>query len=194
MTAGPVGLRCNAIWRCVLSSLCGVRADAAVRAAAPWWAAHPDGGIVVGVGHAYRLHRIDFRGDTLLTIEVDRAPVPVAAAERDSAIAAFRELAGRVPGAMPDREPRVPSTKPAHGMLFVDDRSHIWVWRTPARSEPPAWDAFDDAGRLLGQVASPVAPTFIPPSVRGDLMAVVTRVDDVPTVVVYDIVRGRSAE
>ena len=29
---------------------------------------------------------------------------------------------------------------------------------------------------------------------RGDLMAVVTRVDDVPTVVVYDIVRGRLAD
>ena len=125
---------------------------------------------------------------------MDRAPVPVTAAERDSAAAAFRELAERIPGATPDREPRVASTKPAHGMLFVDDRSHLWVWRTQAPGELPAWDVFDDVGRLLGQVASPVVPTFITPSVRGGLMAVVTRVDDVPTVVVYDILRGRTSE
>jgi len=93
---------------------------------------------VVGVGHAYRLHRIDFRGDTVLAIEVDRAPVPVTAAERDSAIGDFREMAARAAGATPDREPRVPSTKPAHGMLFVDDRSHIWVRRTQAAGEPAA--------------------------------------------------------
>lgn len=86
----------------------------------------------------------------------------------------------REAGATPDREPRVASVKPAHGALFVDDRSHIWVRRTPAPGEPPAWDVIDDAGRLLGQVAIPVMPTFITPSVRGDLMAVVTRVDDVP--------------
>lgn len=159
----------------------------------PAWAAHPDGGIVVGVGDAYRLHRIGFRGDTVLTIEVDRALVPVTAAERDSAAAALREMA-REAGATPDREPRVASVKPAHGALFVDDRSHIWVRRTQAPGEPPAWDVIDDAGRLLGQVAIPVMPTFITPSVRGDLMAVVTRVDDVPAVVVYDIIRGRRSD
>ena len=160
----------------------------------PAWAAHPDGGIVVGVGYAYRLHRIGFRGDTLLTIEVDRAPVPVTAAERDSAIGDFREMAGRMAGATPDREPRVPSTKPAHGMLFVDDRSHIWVRRTQAVGEPAAWDVFDDAGRLLGQVAIPVTPAFTPPAVRGDRVAVVARVDDVPMVIVYDIFRGRRSD
>ncbi|HEY8468368.1 MAG TPA: hypothetical protein VIL18_01935 [Longimicrobiales bacterium] len=53
---------------------------------------------------------------------------------------------------------------------------------------------FDEAGRLLGEVAVPVTPTLVTPSVRGNRMAVVTRVDDVPAVVVYDIVRGRRSD
>jgi hypothetical protein len=82
----------------------------------PSWAPHPAGGIVVGEGGTYRLHRVNFRGDTLATVEVQRQLIPVGREEGDSALAAFRHTFDEMAdGATPDREPRVPSTKPAHG-------------------------------------------------------------------------------
>jgi hypothetical protein len=158
----------------------------------PSWAAHPDGGIVVGEGGAYRLHRIDFRGDTSVTIEVARAPVAVTRQERDSALAAFQEV-GRMSGGEPDRRPRIPETKPAHGAIFVDDRGQLWVRRTDARGAAPAWDVLAADGRLLGQVAIPLSPGYVAPALRGDRLAIATMVDGVPTVVVYDVIRPAGA-
>ena len=155
----------------------------------PSWDAHPDGGIVVGVGDTYRLHRISWKGDTMMTIEVRRDPSPVSAAERDSAAARFREIGRQVDGAKPDHEPRIPTTKPAHDQIFVDDRSNIWVRRIDTPGSPPSWDVIDRDGRFLGTLTVPVEPTSVVPSVRGDLIAVVTEMDDIPTVIVYDIVR-----
>jgi hypothetical protein len=42
-------------------------------------------------------------------------------------------------------------------------------------------------------LAVPVRPAFVAPSVRGDLLAVVSNVEDVPTVVVYDLLHRRSS-
>jgi hypothetical protein len=155
----------------------------------PSWSAHPDGGIVVGEGRAYRLHRIGFDGDTTLTIEVARAPVAVTSEERDSALATFRERRTYAADAEPDREPSVADVKPAHGGLFVDDAGHIWVDRTRGPADPPAWDVIDAAGRLLGTVTSPVQGGYVQPSVRGDRLAIATEIDEVPAVIVYDVVR-----
>lgn len=158
----------------------------------PSWAAHPGGGIVVGEGEAYRLHRVSFAGDTLATIEVQRQVVPVSREERDSALAAFRETAEQAAGgATPEREPRVPSTKPAHGAVFVDDEGRTWVRRTPVLGAAPSWDVIDDHGRLLGQVAMPIPPTFVSPSLRGDRLAVAVSVDGAPGVIVFDLLRSR---
>lgn len=154
----------------------------------PTWSPRPAGGIVVGEGAVYRLHRIGFDLDTTLTIEVLREPVPVTPAERDSALAKFRELAQEV-GAKPERDPRIPRTKPAHGTLFVDDEDRIWVRRTAEAGEGPAWDVIDADGRFLGRVSTPVPPTFVQPAVRNDRLALVTEPNGVPTVVVYDLVR-----
>ncbi|MFV1988304.1 MAG: hypothetical protein ACC682_13565, partial [Gemmatimonadota bacterium] len=118
----------------------------------PSWSPRPDGGIVVGEGAAYRLHRIGFDSDTTMTIEVLREPVAVSRAERDSALAAFRQRAGQEDGLEPDREPRIPETRPAHGALFVDDEDRIWVRRTVAAGAAPAWDVIDAEGRFLGSV------------------------------------------
>lgn len=153
----------------------------------PAWAPRPDGGIVIGEGAEYRLHRLGFDGDTTMTVELQRDPVQVSEAERDSAMAAWAEMAEETRGATPDRQPRVRETKPAHGALFVDDRDRIWVHPNRAGGGP-AWDVFGEDGRFLGQVAVPVPPGFVTPSVRDDRLALVTQVDGYPTVVVYRIV------
>lgn len=154
----------------------------------PAWSPRPGGGIVVGEGAAYRLHRIGFDSDTTMTIEVLREPVPVSRAERDSASAAFRERVQEMGGLKPDREPRIPETKPAHGALFVDDEDRVWVRRTPDAGEDPAWDVIDADGRFLGSVSVPVRLAFVTPVLRDNRLALVTEPDGVPIVVVYDLV------
>ncbi|HSM09158.1 MAG TPA: 6-bladed beta-propeller [Gemmatimonadota bacterium] len=153
----------------------------------PAWAPRPHDGIVMGMGAEYRLHRVGFDGDTTMTVELLRDPARVSEAERDSAMAAWEEMAERTRGATPDRQPRVRETKPAHGALFVDDRDRIWVQASRAEAGP-AWDIFGEDGRFLGQVSVPLPPGFPTPSVRNDRLALVTELDGVPTVVVYRIV------
>lgn len=153
----------------------------------PGWASRPKGGIVIGEGAEYRLHRLGFDGDTTMTVELLRDPVRVSEAERDSALSAWAEMAEATGGATPDRQPRVRETKPAHGALFVDDRDRIWV-RPNRAGGGPAWDIIGEDGRFLGQVTVPVPPSYVTPSVRDDRLALVTHVDGVPTVVVYRIV------
>jgi hypothetical protein len=160
----------------------------------PSWAGHPAGGIVVGEGEVYRLHRVSFSGDTLVTIEVQRQAAPVSREERDSALAAFRAVTQQqAGGATPDRQPRVPAMKPAHGAVFVDGESRIWVRQIMEPGAVPSWDVIDADGRLLGQISIPLWPTHVTPSVRGDRLAVVVSEDGVPGVVVFDLVRSRGA-
>ena len=153
----------------------------------PAWAPHPHRGIVVGEGGAYRIHHVGFGGDTTRTVEVTRDPTPVSGAERDSALAAFADLVERFDDARPDRDPDVPSDKPAHGAITVDDTGHLWVRRTVADGEPHAWDVFDPDGRLLGSVAVPIDLGYIEPAIRGRRAALAAQVDGIPTVVVCEI-------
>jgi hypothetical protein len=155
----------------------------------PSWSPHPDGGIIVGEGSTYRIHRVHLDGDTAMTIEVERPPVPVTSEERDSALATFQEARQYADDAVPERQPSVAGVKPAHGRVFVDDEGRIWVGRTAARGEDPAWDVFDGDGRLLGAVTIPVPGGYVTPAVRGGTFAVATSIDDVPAIVVYDLVR-----
>jgi hypothetical protein len=146
----------------------------------PSWAPRPRGGIVLGEGETYRLHRVGFGGDTTLTMELDRPPMAVTPAEADSALAAFRDVAERAGGARPERVPRVASHKPAHGALFVDDGDRTWV-----ASGRGSWDVFDGAGRYLGPVPSP-SPGRVR-DIRAGRVALATSVDGVPTVIVYEV-------
>jgi hypothetical protein len=154
----------------------------------PFWTVRPRGGIVVGEGERYRIHRTDFEGDTTLTMSLDRSRIPVTGAERDSAFAVFAELREQADAA-PERDPREIAEKPAHGPLFVDDEDRTWVMGLRSPGEPPAWDVFASDGRFLGSVPVPHPPTFVPPSVRGGRLALSATVDEVPVVVVYEIVR-----
>lgn len=153
----------------------------------PSWAPHPDGGIVVGEGDAYRVHRIDFHGDTTRTIEVLRAPVPVTSAERDSALAEFAEIGRSAGGATPDQQPRVPSNKPAHGAIFVDHTGRVWVRAAAGSGQGAVWDVLGRDGRMIGQVSIATSPGFLAPSLREDRLAVATSVDGIPTIIVYEL-------
>jgi hypothetical protein len=155
----------------------------------PAWAPRPLGGIVLGEGAEYRVHRIGFGRDTSMTIELERERVRVTDAERDSALAFFVEMAGSLEGATADRRPRVRAAKPAHGPLFVDDVDRIWVHNVPGVGGRPAWDVFEADGRFWAQVRIPDPPDFLRPVIRGGRMAVATQVAGVPSVIVYDLVR-----
>jgi hypothetical protein len=171
----------------------GVQVMSAMEPFAPQaaWAPRPLGGIVLGEGAVYRLHRIDFDGDTSMTIELGREPARVTDAERDSALAVFEETATAAGGgATPDRRPRARGTKPAHGALFVDDRDYTWVRSVPPAGATPTWDVFAPDGRFLGPVEIPVPLGFLRPVVRTDHMAVATEMHGIPVVVVYDLVKG----
>lgn len=91
------------------------------------WAPRVRAGIVVGEGSAYRLHRIDFGSDTSVTIELDRAPIRVTTAERDSALSFFQDMSASLDGVTPDRPPNPGDVKPLHGAIFVDDHDRTWV-------------------------------------------------------------------
>ncbi len=74
----------------------------------------------------YDLLRIAPSGDTV-RVTRDIAPMPVSAAERDSAIA---EIESRGPTGLDFS--RIPSTKPAIHRLTVDDQNRLWVRRDRA--------------------------------------------------------------
>ena len=154
----------------------------------PAWAPRPRGGVVLGEGADFRLHRVSFEGDTSMTIELSREPTPVTDQERDSALSAFERTAELADGATPDRSPRVASTKPAHGAIFVDDSD--WIWVQVNTGAGVAWDVIGPDGRYLAQIRAPVPPSFIRPAVRGDRVALVTLTDEVPTVIVFELSTG----
>lgn len=154
----------------------------------PAWAVRPRGGVIVGDGATYRLHRVTFEGDTTMTIQLDRAAVPVSAAERDSALALFREMAESLDGVTASRKVNARATQPAHGRIFVDDQDRSWVWSMRRAGADPVWDVFDEDGRYMGSVPVPLPPSLA--VVRGGRLAVATQVDGYPVVVVYDLVRS----
>lgn len=152
------------------------------------WAAHPDGGVVLGNGEDYRIHRVGFDGDTLVSADVARNRIPVTAAEGDSALAAFRERMEAAAQAPASRDPRVPENKPAHGPLHVDAQGRTWVVVTTP--DGYAWDVIDAGGRLVATLERPLGTSYLAPAVRDGRLALVMTEGGVPTVVVYDLVPG----
>jgi hypothetical protein len=104
----------------------------------------------------------------------------------DSALAAFEERLQYPENAVPDRRPRVPGTKPAHGPLFPDDIGRLWV--RVGEGPSGAWDVFAPDGVYLGQIPVPQAAGYQQAVVRGSRLALATVIDGVPTVIVYSLV------
>lgn len=150
------------------------------------WRLAPDGSVWIGNTGEYRLGRVSFDGDTLATLTHTRERVPVSAAERDSAAAADKLPADRIPG-----------VKPAFRSFFVDDEERVWVEPT-LEDEGTGWDVFSPAGAFLAHVRTPLALATEPPApapvVRdGRLYALLRDELDVPYVVRLRIPELRSA-
>ena len=84
-----------------------------------------------------------------MTVELARDPVRVSDAERDSALAAFAEMQTSLGDVVPQRRPHVHATRPAHGILLVDDVDRTWIQAAPRGGSPMVWDVFGADGRYL---------------------------------------------
>jgi len=99
---------------------------------------------------AYRLSRWEPGGDTILVVETRRPAVPVTEVERDSVIAAMREmLAARGVTSQWDWS-RIPNVKPAVEAIFQSAEGNLWV-RTPSADGGVLFDVYSLAVRRYAE-------------------------------------------
>lgn len=121
--------------------------------------------------------------DTVRVIRGTASPVPVTAAERDSAVAAIGEFMKDVGEADVDWS-LIPDHKPILEALDVDAAGRLWV-RVATPEHGTRFDVFDSTGAQVATAAAAVElPRHLHPVIRGDeLYAVVLDSLDVPSVV-----------
>lgn len=111
----------------------------------------PDGGLWVSTSSEFRLHKVDFNGDTVRTVELRRPSRSLSRSERDS-IAEANGLSAR----------RIPQWRPVIGQHLVGPDGWLWV---PVEGDS-TWELFDDVGYHMGRVKSPVplesSPRIVP--------------------------------
>jgi hypothetical protein len=142
---------------------------------------------------AYRISHWGVGGDTTLVVETRRPPIPVTAAERDSAMAHVREfLRERGSETRPDWS-KIPDVRPAVLGLFISGEGDIWVEVATPERDATTWDVYAADGRYRGTAVTPLRPyRWVPPVIRGDrFWALVTDELDVQYVVAGRI---RSAD
>ncbi len=152
------------------------------------WIFDPRGYVWFGISVPYRIYQRRLDGDTVRIIERAYKPLPVTAADRDSAIVRFEWFTKQ--GGQIDAS-RIPKVKPAFDRFFLDDAGDLWVEPVTARPDDDrVFDVFDPGGRYLGRVRS-TFPIVGTPVFRGDrLYAVTTDADGIPYVVRARIERG----
>ncbi len=157
------------------------------------WRLSPEGDFW-GLTGDYRLLRITGAGDTVRVVTKPHLPVPVSAAEKDSAVARlkwFTDQGGKV-----DRG-RIPDTKPVAQGFQVADDGYLWVNATRADTSETnrVFEVFDPEGRYLGEVRLPFAMLPYPvPLLRGDRIIAATQDSlGVPYVVRARIVRPAAS-
>jgi hypothetical protein len=158
---------------------------------APWqaWTIDADGVVWSGTTDAYRIHRHQPGGDTILVVELAVDPVAVSPAERDTALSQlgwFTQQGGRVDAG------QIPSHKPAFTNLRVDHRGYLWVTPSlPAGTPGVSFDVFDPQGIHQGRLTLPIEE-WSPVVVRGDrLYSAVLAPEGHPQIVVFRL-EGRS--
>lgn len=112
----------------------------------------PHGGVWVSTGSEFRLHKVDFDGDTVRTVELRRPNRSLSRRERDS-IAEVNDLPVR----------RIPQRRPVIGQHLVGPDGWLWV---PVEGDS-TWELFDDFGFHRGRVKSPVPFEFSSHNVLG---------------------------
>lgn len=99
--------------------------------------------------NGYRIAQVTFAQDTILLFESRRAPLPVTAAERDSAINAIRD---RIDGRELDWS-EIPDEKPIVETILLDSRGRVWV-QVRASNEETTYDIFSRDGIYEGTVTT----------------------------------------
>lgn len=156
------------------------------------WHFEPHGALWTAITGDYRITRIDINGDTTRIVERDFRNIPVSAADREDALAAFDWSTAQ--GGKVDRA-RIPSTKPAIHSLFTDPDGYLGVQPvTTAEEEGQIVDLFDPDGRYLGELRLPFKLGYFSPLIVGDRLYTITQDEmEVQYVVRARIVEKRSA-
>ena len=159
------------------------------------WQIDPAGRLWVAANDQYRLHQVEWNGDTTRVVGRSVQPLAVQQSEVDAQLALFERT-------LPEFRTRVdlgliPEHKPAFDVFFFDDAGYLWVAGTRLGDVYPGgftntFDIFDLEGRLLGSVGAEVS-TVPPPKVVGDFLIGVSRdAFETQRLVVYRI-EGRRA-
>ena len=113
----------------------------------------PGGGVWTANSHAYALHRIGPRGDTLQVITRAVDPRPLTAAESDSVARYIRTLRSEL--GVEVRDALVPRTAPLLRRIAIADDGSVWVTRAdppPNSPDGTRFDIFEPGGRRVGEL------------------------------------------
>lgn len=117
-------------------------------------------------GERYSIVKQKLTGDTIRIIEVERLPEAVSESERLEARARITSLLLKV-GADASQVDfsRIPTNRPVHGRIHLDDKGRLWVARLPttltgaADTLSTVYDVFGETGRHIGVVSLDISPT-----------------------------------
>jgi hypothetical protein len=149
----------------------------------PAWTFDRGGFFWADFADGYRLHAIEFDGDTLRIIERDYRPAPVSDQERDEAAGRFSGDA--LAGATVDfDESMMAGVHPPFERFLTDDVGNLWIKRALG-DDRWAWEVFDPEGRYMGAVRTDTdLARLTVHQITGDAVYGVLRDDlDVPYVV-----------
>jgi hypothetical protein len=156
-------------------------------APAPTWIHDGDGAVWSSNAADYVLLKTALRGDTLLSIHLDRTAQPVSREQRARAVAELDSLVEALGGNARLLDfSRIPSRYPAHGPLRIDEKGRLWVAHYAAEVEPSGtFDIFEPSGEPLGSVTLGIS-SRLPMAFNGGFVAGVMRdAMDAEHVVVY---------
>ena len=111
----------------------------------PWieWAVDREGHLWLANTSVFEMHETTYGGDTVRTVRLDRPPFRLEGRERDS-IAAAHDVAASA----------LPRYKTLFGGFRVD--ANGWIWVTRDVTPKHVWDVFDEMGRYIGPIESPI--------------------------------------
>ena len=135
---------------------------------------------------SYRLRKWRPRSSPEFEVVMERPPVPVTPAERDSVKERVRKRIRERGGGSDPNWSKIPEFKPPVSELFFSVEGDLWV-RVPSAGAGIAYDVFGPEGAYLGTLTAASglkSPVWLPPVVVGDSFWVVVSGDlGVPYVV-----------